>query len=112
MSAGWREVALSDAPHSSSEKWMLQDWAKAPLNSQPYSTADAKVLTQVGVPPAKWCTTPLVPTGSMGTVPKRHEPRVPQTSEELGIASPGAQSGKEEKRRISAGDIKPKASNT
>lgn len=91
---------------------MLQDWGRAPPNSQSYSTVDGRVLSQVGVTTAKWSMTLLVPTGSMGKIPKRYEPRIPQTSEDLVIASPGVQCGKEERRRkIFAGDIEPKPSN-
>lgn len=74
---------------------MLQDWGKAPWNSQPCSTADARVLTQVGVSTEKWCMVPLVPVGSMSMVPKSHESHISQTSEELGIMFPGAQCAKE-----------------
>lgn len=90
---------------------MLQDQGKTPWNSQSYSTADARDLTQVGVSTEKWCVVPLVPAGSTGTVPKGHESCVSQTSEELRIVFLGPQCGKEMRRRISDGDTKPKHSN-
>lgn len=77
MCVRWLErCGRQQCPCSSSEKWIFQDWAKAPLNLLPHRTVDARVLTQVGDPTAKQCRTPLFSTGSASTVPKRHGPHI------------------------------------
>jgi len=62
-------------------------------------------------PPPLGVPTALLPAGNMGTVPVRHEPCIPHSSEELGVASPEAWCRKEEGRWISAGHLKPEPSN-